>query len=75
MKPHLVGVTSYVSALDDKGNIIDCSTFKSNSSICDSINIEIDSFNFMTDDGEATLTINMSTFFTSSEFLVMQVLY
>ena len=56
-------------ALDDKGNIIDC--FKSNSSICDSINIEIDSFNFMTDDGEATLTINMSTFFTSSEFLVM----
>ena len=62
------GVTSYISALDDNGNIIDCSTFKSNSSICDSINIEIDSFNFMTNDGEATLTFNMSTFFTSSEF-------
>ena len=30
--------------------------------------MEVESFNLMTEDGEATLTINMSTFFTSSEF-------
>ena len=62
------GVTSYVSAYDTNGNIIDCSTVATDSSICDSINVEVESFNLMTEDGEATLTINMSTFFTSSEF-------
>ena len=62
------GVTSYVSAYDTNGNIIDCSTVATDNSICDSINVEVESFNLMTEDGEATLTINMSTFFTSSEF-------
>ena len=62
------GVTSYVSAYDTNGNIIDCSTLATDNSICDSINVEIESFNLMTDDGEATLNINMSTFFTSSAF-------
>ena len=62
------GVTSYVSAYDTNGNIIDCSTLATDNSICDSINVEIESFNLMTDDGEAALNINMSTFFTSSAF-------
>ena len=62
------GVTSYVSAYDANGNIMDCSTLVSDNSICDSISVEVESFSLMTEDGEATLTINMSTFFTSSEF-------
>ena len=62
------GVTSYVSAYDTNGNIIDCSTLATDNSICDSINVEVESFNLMTENGEVTLTINMSTFFTSSEF-------
>ena len=62
------GVTLYVSAYDTNGNIIDCSTVATDNSICDSINVEVESFNLMTEDGEATLTINMSTFFNSSEF-------
>ena len=62
------GVTSYVSAYDTNGNIIDCSTVATDNSICDSINVEVESFNLMTENGEVTLTINMTTFFTSSEF-------
>ena len=61
------GVTSYVSAYDTNGNIIDCSNVASDNSICDSINVEVESFSLMTEDGEATFTINISTFFTSSE--------
>ena len=62
------GITSYVSAHDNNGNIIDCSTLTTENSICDSINVEVESFNLMTEEGEATLTINMSTLFSSSEF-------
>ena len=62
------GVTSYVSAFDTTGNLKDCSTLTIDNSICDSINVEVESFNLMTGDGEATLTINMSTFFNASEF-------
>lgn len=62
------GVTSYVSAYDANGNIMDCSTLASDNSICDSISVEIESFSLMTEETEAALTINMSTFFTSSEF-------
>ena len=60
------GVTSYVSAYDENGNLIDCSTVATANSICDSISVEIESFDFLTQDEEVTLTINMSTFFTSS---------
>ena len=63
------GITSFVSAYDSNGNIKDCSILTTENSICDSINIGIESFSLMTEEGEATLTINMSTFFTSSEFL------
>ena len=63
------GVSSYVSAFDTKGNIIDCSTLATDNSICDSINVEVESFDLMTEDGEATLNINMSTFFASSDFI------
>ena len=62
------GVTSYVSAYDTNGNLIDCSTLTTENTICDSINVEVESFNLMTENGEVTLTINMSTFFTSLEF-------
>ena len=62
------GVTSYVSAFDTTGNLKDCSTLTIENSICDSINVEVESFNLMAGDGEATLTINMSTFFNASEF-------
>ena len=62
------GITSFVSAYGVNGNIIDCSTLVTNNSICDSINVEVESFNLMTEDGEAYLTINMSTFFSSSDF-------
>jgi hypothetical protein len=62
------GVTSYVSAYDENGNLIDCSTVATANSICDSISVEIESFDFLTQDEEVTLTINMSTFFTSSVF-------
>tara|TARA_B100000963_G_scaffold251577_1_gene220423 strand:- start:1551 stop:2882 length:1332 start_codon:yes stop_codon:yes gene_type:complete len=62
------GVTSFVSAYDANGNMIDCSTQASENSICDSINVEVESFSLMTEEGEATLTVNMSTFFSSLDF-------
>ena len=62
------GVTSFVSAYDDSGNLIDCSTIASENSICDSINVEVDSFDFFFEEGEFFLTISISTFFTSDEF-------
>ena len=61
-------MTSYVSAYDANGNMIDCSTQASENSICDSINVEVESFSLMTEEGEATLTVNMSTFFSSLDF-------
>lgn len=63
------GVTSYVSAYDTNGNIIDCSTQSTENFICDSINVEVESFNPVTDIAEAALNINISTYFTSSEFI------
>ena len=62
------GVTSYISAYDANGNIIDCSEQALQNSICDSINVNVESFSLMTEEGEAALTINMSTLFYSSEF-------
>ena len=47
------GVSSYVSAYDTNGNLKDCSTLTIDNSICDSINVEVESFNLITGDGEA----------------------
>ena len=62
------GVTYYVTAYDGNGNIIDCSTVASANSVCDSISVEVESFDFLMDEGEFVLTINMSTFFTSDDY-------
>ncbi len=64
------GITSYVSAYDNNGNIMDCYTLGTDDSICDSINVEVESFDLLAEDGEATLTVNMSTYFSSSDFFV-----
>ena len=63
------GVTSYVSAYDTNGNIIDCSTVAIANSVCDSISVEVESFDYSFEEGEYTLTINLSTFFTSDYYL------
>lgn len=54
------GVTSYVSAYDEQGNLIDCSTLVEGS-VCDSITVEYAGLVYSPEDDELYIQINLST--------------
>ena len=61
------GVTSYVSAYDNNGALIDCASLVNEASICDSIIVEFAGIG-ISEDQEMYIDININTYFTSDTF-------
>ena len=61
------GVTSYVSAYDNNGVLIDCASLVNEASICDSINVEFAGIGISPEYG-MYIDVNINTFFIGTAY-------